>query len=330
MDAGRISLTRRAVVIADGWSDHDLRRQERRGELTRVRRGSYADPKALAGLNAHQRHRVAVEAATRKPTPCIISHASAAVIWGLPLHGVDLSRVHFTRPGAVGGRRSHGRVDHGGILLPGDVVERDGIDVTTPARTLVDLARTESPEAAVVAADHAFHHGTTTPEAVREVLDRSAGIPGIGSGRRALLKADGRSESPGESLTRFLLDGLTSMDAQVELRNPAGHFVARVDFADRAALLIIEFDGRQKYLALRPSGQSLEDAVLVEKRREDAIRGLGYLVARVVWADLADPTALRRRIADVINRGRDMHARGMVAMGSYRPATPIRLAPAVT
>ncbi|WP_111767933.1 hypothetical protein [Nakamurella deserti] len=330
MDARRISLTHRSAVLADGWSDHDLRRAERHGELSRIRRGSYADPDALAGLDTHQRHRVAIAAATRAPTPCVISHASAAVVWGLPLHGVDLDRVHFTRPGAVGGRRSAGRVDHGGALLPGDVTEQDGIAVTTPARTLVDLARTESPEAAVVAADHAFHEGTTTPSAVRDVLDRSAGIPGIGTGRRALLAADGRSESPGESLTRFVLQGIAPMDAQVELRDAAGRFGARVDLAVRDALLVLEFDGRQKYLALRSPGQSVEDAVLAEKRREDVIRGLGYLVTRVVWADLTDPAALRRRIADAVRRGRDMHARGMVALGSYRPAAPLRLGPAVT
>lgn len=318
-------LTHRQSVLADGWSDHDLRRGERRGELSRIRRGSYADPEALASLDEAQRHRLVVQAATRTPTPCVVSHASAAAVWGLPLYRVDLSRVHFTRPRAAGGRRSAARIDHGGDLAAHDVTTADGIRVTSAARTIVDLARTESEAAAVVAADHALHHRLVTPDAIAEVLSRSARVPGVGAGRRALMRSDGRSESPGESLTRLALAGVAALDSQVTLCGSDGRFVARADFGVEDALLVIEFDGLQKYLGHRSPGQTIEDAVLSEKRREDAVRGLGYLVLRIVWRELDDRVALERRVSQALHRGRDLRTRGLTALGTYRPGRRIGL-----
>lgn len=320
-----IPLTHRQSVLADGGSDHDLRRGERRGELSRIRRGSYANPEALGLLNEMQLHRLVVEATTRVPTQCVVSHASAAAVWGLPLYRVDLSRVHFTRPSSAGGRRSAARVDHGGELAVHDVTTVDGIRVTTPARTLVDLARTESEAATVVAADHALHQRLVTPDAIAEVLSRSIRVPGVGAGRRALRRSDGRSESPGESLTRLVLAGLAALDSQVTLRGSDGRFIARTDFGVQDALLVIEFDGVQKYLGHRSPGQTLEDAVLAEKRREDAVRGLGYLVLRIVWRELDDRVALERRVTQALHRGRDLRSRGLTALGTYRPGQRIGL-----
>lgn len=47
--------------------------------------------------------------------------------------------------------------------------------------------------------------------------------------------------------------------------------------------MLIEFDGTVKYT----DGGS--DALFREKRREDRIRALGYVVVRVIWADLFHP-----------------------------------------
>lgn len=319
-----IPLTHRRSVLGDGWSDHDLRRGERKGELSRIRRGSYANPEALGSLDETALHRLVVEAATRTPTRCVVSHASAAAVWGLPLHRVDLSKVHFTRPHAAGGRRTAARIDHGGVLAAHDVTMVGGIRVTSAARTLVDLARTESEATTVVAADHALRHRLVTPDAVAEVLSRSARVPGVGAGRRALIRADGRSESP-ESMTRLALAAVPDLDCQVTLCGSDGRFVARADFGVQDAMLIIEFDGLQKYLGHRSPGRTIEDAVLAEKRREDAVRGLGYLVLRIVWRELDDRARLERRVSHALDRGHDLRSRGLTALGTYRPGRRIGL-----
>lgn len=43
---------------------------------------------------------------------------------------------------------------------------------------------------------------------------------------------------------------------------------------------IVEFDGKVKYRG--DDGTALFD----EKRREDRLRSLGYIVVRIIWADL--------------------------------------------
>lgn len=64
----------------------------------------------------------------------------------------------------------------------------------------------------------------------------------------------------------------------------------RVDFLV-ANVVVVEFDGAVKY-----EGAGGRDALVREKRRESALTDLGYEVVRVTWADLADPTALVKRI----------------------------------
>lgn len=60
--------------------------------------------------------------------------------------------------------------------------------------------------------------------------------------------------------------------------------MARVDFLFREKRLIVEFDGAMKY-----GGAEGRAALVAEKRREDALRRLGYRVVRLTWADLRDP-----------------------------------------
>lgn len=90
---------------------------------------------------------------------------------------------------------------------------------------------------------------------------------------RAVL-ADGRSESPGETWARLLFHevGLRGLEPQVELRAADGRVIARVDFLDRVHGLVVEFDGASTYAG----GGTGQAALVAEKRREDAIRRLGY------------------------------------------------------
>ena len=58
------------------------------------------------------------------------------------------------------------------------------------------------------------------------------------------------------------------------------------DGADEAAGIVGEFDGLEKYGRLRRDGESVADAVIREKVREDELRALGYVVIRWTWAVL--------------------------------------------
>ncbi|MFV0307245.1 MAG: type IV toxin-antitoxin system AbiEi family antitoxin domain-containing protein [Desertimonas sp.] len=68
-----------------------------------------------------------------------VSHDAAAQLYRLPMTPAD--RVEFTLPRAARGLRTTLRVHTTDELEPGDVRTTAGIRATSPARTVVDLAR---------------------------------------------------------------------------------------------------------------------------------------------------------------------------------------------
>jgi hypothetical protein len=76
-----------------------------------------------------------------------------------------------------------------------------------------------------------------------------------------------------------------------------------VDFAWPEYRLFCEFDGRIKYTGLRRPNETIEEAVLREKRREEAILELtGWRIIRLTWADLAQPAVTAARIRRLLAR----------------------------
>jgi hypothetical protein len=65
-----------------------------------------------------------------------------------------------------------------------------------------------------------------------------------------------------------------------------------------------EFDGRVEYgRGLRP-GQSPADAVVAEKRRQEALRDLGLEVARWYWDEIRPFDTVAARLWRAFGRGR--------------------------
>ncbi len=97
--------------------------------------------------------------------------------------------------------------------------------------------------------------------------------------------ADAASESVGESWSRaqIIEAGFPVPRLQHTFQTADG--VARTDF-DWDAILVGEFDGLQKYGRLLRAGESPRDALIREKRREDALRAQGVLVIRWTWGTL--------------------------------------------
>ena len=111
-------------------------------------------------------------------------------------------------------------------------------------------------------------------------------VPRIRAAARAVDFADPLSESVGESRSRVLIHrlGLTAPDLQVRVRRRDGSVMARCDFGWEGHRTVGEFDGRVKYGRLLRPGQSAEDVVWAEKRREDSLRDEGWQVVRWIWA----------------------------------------------
>ena len=151
---------------------------------------------------------------------------------------------------------------------------------------------------AVVVLDAALRLGLIDHEVLRARLFDIAGVPGSRSAARAVLFADGRSESVGESRSRVILHRwkLAPSALQFEIRSPDGVLIGRTDFAWEKHRLVGEFDGRIKYGRLLRPGQQPGDVVFEEKRREDEIREEGWGVIRWTWSDLHRPDRLAARV----------------------------------
>jgi hypothetical protein len=297
-------LRLRRTAIDEGWSDEELGRLVRAGELERLRRGAYVAGTLPADAAAV--HRLLVHATLPGlRRSAVVSHQSAAILHGLPLWDAPLDRVHVTRPG---GWNDVGRVlrVHVADLREDEITLVDGVAVTTPLRTALDLARSLRHEAAVVTLDAALHRKLLTLADLRKRLMDIVGTPGSRSAARAVAFADGRSESVGESRSRVILHrwGLPPSGLQFEVRRGDGSSIGRTDFVWEQQRLVGEFDGRVKYGRLLRPGQSPGDAVFEEKRREDEIRDEGWRVVRWVWAEFAVPHRFAGRVRRALERRR--------------------------
>ena len=295
----------RREARAQGWSDEELGRLTRRAEWTRLRRGAYLD--APAPRDDVARHRLLVRATIDElRRPAVVSHQSAAVLWGIPLWGLRLDRVHVTRrPGASTGASRSLHV-HVARLPDDDIAVVGGLVVTSPVRTVLDVVRSAPLDVGVVALDAALRTGAVDAAAVRAGLSAMVGTRGSRNAARVVALADARSESVGESRSRVLLHrlGLPPSDLQFEVRSPEGALIARTDFGWEPQRVVGEFDGRIKYGRLLRPGQQPGDVVFQEKRREDLVRDEGWAVVRWTWDDLLHPARLGERVGRAHDRSR--------------------------
>ncbi|MEJ3652587.1 hypothetical protein WEH80_06355 [Actinomycetes bacterium KLBMP 9759] len=267
--------------------------------MTTVRPGVYLDPDDPRLRDPVEKHEVLTRTTIGKIAPdSVVSHASAAVLHRLPLWQVALGRVHVTRNRRNGGRVSALLHVHTASLSDDEVVVVDGVAVTSVARTIVDLACTESVERALVPADAALHRHLTSPELLLEQLDRCANRSGIAGARRVIEFADAGATSPGETRSRLAIHR-AGLPAPV-LQQPIAGTTSVVDFWWPAFRTVGEFDGMVKYGVPEADGTDVRDVVVAEKLREDRIRSMGISVVRWVWNELPPhfaPVAARIRAA---------------------------------
>jgi hypothetical protein len=299
-----IMLTR--ALTAQGYDSNELARLLRWRELTRVRRGAYVRmlTDGEESVDA-KRRRLVLATLPQLSSAAVVSHGSAALLHGLPTWPEATGRVHVTRNRRTGARRRSVVEVHSAPLDAVDIRAIDGLAVTSLSRTVLDLARTLPWEQAVAAGDRALALGLTRAE-LAGGLDRMRGWPGIGAARRTVNFLDVRSESAGESVSRVRIHeaGLPAPVPQLEIFDSLGQLVARVDFGWEEQRTVGEFDGKAKYGKLLKPGQTSREAMIAEKRREDALRDLGWQVVRWMWGDLYRAGVIADRLLRAFARTR--------------------------
>jgi len=271
----------------------------RAGRWERIRPGAYvrvgetgtAPVDRYAELHRRALARiVAVDAALR--TEHVLSHQSAALLWGLPLIG-DGSRVHLVQA-VPSGRCSPDTLRHRHLLPDSEIAEVDGRRLTSLPRTVADCASVLAPEDGLVLADAALRLGLERGECL-DLLGARVGHRGVRRAMTVLELADEGAESPGESRLRHLAlrAGLPVPRTQVLVETLEGPTWGDLGWPQWR--LIAEYDGVAKYTA----GSTAAAAVLKERRREVAIERAGWRVVRVTAADLRRPDVL---LAEILRR----------------------------
>lgn len=217
------------------------------------------------------------------PPDVVISHRTAARLWGVPLardwtpnEPVDLMR-DTARPRL----RRRGIVHHHG-LEHRTVRTVHGIPVVSPEETWADLAETSGLEDLVVAGDFLIHHehGLGRIEDVLRVVGERAGWPGTPLLRRAARLLRDRSASPMESRTRlvFVRGGLPEPELNVDVLSENGEWLAVGDFVWRRQRLVGEYDGDRHRLDPRRWQQTVG--------RREQLQDEGWRVITMVSQDI--------------------------------------------
>ncbi|BAX92304.1 hypothetical protein [Mycobacterium shigaense] len=169
----------------------------------------------------------------------------------------------------------------------------DGMRVTSPARTALDLAR-RLPQGSAVAAVDALAQATELkmPD-VDVLLDRYRGRRGLKAARTALALVDGGSQSPKETWLRLLLAkaGFPPVQTQIAVCNEWGWAEAYLDMGWDDIKVAAEYDGDQHRSNRRQYVKDIRRIELVERR-------YGWLVVRVVAED--HPDDIIRRIKEAL------------------------------
>lgn len=262
----------RAEVLAHGVTRHELMQYLAHGLLLHPLRGVYHVPHLEDTLDL----RLAC-VRLMAPPDAVICDQTAGWLHGAPM--VLAPNAHLVVPKVdlylpPGRRARHGLAESGErTFVAGELVEMDGLVVTSPLRTTCDLGRLRHRDLAFASLDAMLR----TEKVTREELVRAAsslrykGYRHIRQLRELAPLADPRSDSMAESVTRLRwLDcsDLPRPELQVPVQGPDGE--CYLDLGVPEIRYGVDYDGERWH----GSAQVKHDV----RRREGIRRNSGYLI----------------------------------------------------
>lgn len=229
----------------------------------------------------------------------IVSHATAAMLWGAPLppHVEREQAVHVSVPAPESAPHARGIRGHSTTRLPGDVATRSGVAVTSPARTWCDLAVVLDLGDLVAVGDYLVSRRLplVTIAEIRGRLALMGSGRGIRMARRAVDLVRDASESRPESRLRVILAvaGLPEPTINHTLVDTETGKHLRPDFLFAEAKVILEYQGDYH----RSRSQWRKDMT-----RRSRLEAQGWYVMEINADDLGDPVELVARIRSVLAR----------------------------
>lgn len=300
-------------AIRLGLTEEGLRHRVARGALVRI-----APRVFVVGGKPIDDISLMVAAVLEAGGRSALSHGSAAAYWAFP--GFQLRPIEVTRQrDGTFPDSTLATVHTTRILVERHLALVHGIHVTTPARTLFDLAPRLHPARLERLIDRAWSDGLVTIPLLERTLTelRARGRAGIAIMRQLIAaRRDGLRppESGLEARFQQLLaeDGQAPMERQVDVGADA--WIGRVDFLDRKAKLIVEIDGDRFH-------GSLSDRRADEERTRK-LEAAGWTVIRLTAFDVWHRP---REVQDRVRRARRQSA---AAVPAGKPRGPARGFPA--
>lgn len=213
-----------------------------------------------------------------------LSHRTAAALWGIRDPGSG--RIEVTSPRKSRSTETIGK--HFGVLPADERTVRDGIPVTTPMRTVLDLGRVATPHSVEAALREAEYRELRDSLSLPVLLASHPRHRGAGAAAQALerIREDpgGRIRSPLEELFLPFLDRhklpRPRVNAGVHVaatpHEPEKRYEVDCLWEDRA--LIVELDGFETHRS--------RDAFESDRERDRRLATAGYRVTRITKRQL--------------------------------------------
>ena len=283
--AGQLGLVTRAQLRARGITAHAIAGRVHTKRLRPLHRGVYRVGPVVA---PHARELAAVLACGPQ---AVVSHRSAGWLWQLLPDPGDVP-VDITQRKGERGRRPNIR-RHRVSLSAKDVTIRDKIPVTTPLRTVLDLAAVLDQRDLERVLARVERESLLEQRDLQSLMAKHAGRPGAPMLRVLLESEAGPALTRSEAEERLLMLIRKAQLPAPETNVRVGDY--EVDFFWRRERLVVEVDG----YAFHTIRRKFEN----DRRRDAWLVAEGVRVMRVTWRQLIDePEAMLVRLAQTLIR----------------------------
>jgi hypothetical protein len=292
--AGRqLQIITRDQALRAGLTDGQIRRRVKDGRLVALfprvflRSGAPPSPEQMT---------LAASLACGRGS--FVSHHSAAALWGF----IDAAPIvpEITVPASRRPRTTGIAIHRSRILGPTEHAIRGATPLATPARTLLGIAGSSSPEALSLMADRAFRRRLVDPDRLSVYLARSELTTAAGHGVLAEIAkvrcSTGIPESELEGLILPIVKRYRLPTPTLQYEVIAHGRRVRFDVAYPDQRVAVELDGWGPHYGL--------DRWQSDHDRHNATELSGWLVIRFTWTDLKQrPVYVAVTLAEALGLG---------------------------
>lgn len=275
-------LARRSFTLSEGLAAGATRSHLRASSLSTPSRG------IRVPCGQQQRLLDRVRPYTILSNQSCVSHVTAAQLHGMPLPWFDdeITTIHLTNPAQGSQPRRRGVIGHTTDLARHEIMYFDGVPVTTPERTCLDLASVLTLDQLVAVADfliceHARHFepprlAIVPATNLRRFVDGKHHLRGLAKTRAALELMRVGADSPPETRLRLLLQraGLPEFTTNYGI---AGDPVVWPDLACEEFKTCSEYEGEI---------HKTTEKQLFDRNRDERTAARGWRQVKVYKADM--------------------------------------------